>query len=104
MSDTVLEHPLVREYLRELNAACVALPAAQARELREQITAHLDEALPPDPTEARGPGGTRPARPSVLTRRRSERAGTALAGHPDADQDRPASAGGPGYVPPRLPH
>ena len=47
MSDTVLEHPLVREYLRELNAACVTLPAAQARELREQIIAHLDEALPP---------------------------------------------------------
>jgi hypothetical protein len=35
MSDTVLEHPVVREYLRELNAACVSLPVAQARELRE---------------------------------------------------------------------
>ena len=47
MSDTVLEHPLVREYLRELNSACASLPLAQARELREQIAAHLDEALPP---------------------------------------------------------
>jgi hypothetical protein len=47
MSDTVLEHPLVREYLRELDKASLTLPAAQARELREQIAAHLDEALPP---------------------------------------------------------
>jgi hypothetical protein len=48
MSATVLEHPLVRDYLRRLDAACAALPAAQARELRDQIIAHLDEALPPD--------------------------------------------------------
>jgi len=52
MSDTVLENVLVRDYLRELSAACVSLPAAQARELREQITAHLDEALPPSATDA----------------------------------------------------
>jgi len=50
MSDTVLEHPLVREYLRKLNIACAYLPIAQARELREQIAAHLDEALPPGAT------------------------------------------------------
>ena len=50
MSDTVLEHPMVREYLRELNTACVRLPVAQARELCEQIAAHLDEALPPSAT------------------------------------------------------
>jgi len=48
MNDTELKHLLIRDYLRELSAACVTLPAAQARELREQITAHLDEALPPD--------------------------------------------------------
>jgi hypothetical protein len=48
MSETVLEHRLVREYLHALDSACAALPAAQARELREQITAHLDEALPPN--------------------------------------------------------
>ena len=47
MSDTVLEHPLVREYLRELDKASLTLPATQARELREQIAAHLEEALPP---------------------------------------------------------
>ena len=52
MSDAVLEHFLVRDYLRELSAACVTLPAAQDRELREQITAHLDEALAPDATDA----------------------------------------------------
>ena len=52
MSDTVLEHFLIRDYLRELSAACVTLPAAQARELREQIIAHLDEALPPGATGA----------------------------------------------------
>jgi hypothetical protein len=47
MSGTVLEHPLVRDYLRKLDAAGIVLPAARARELREQITTHLDEALPP---------------------------------------------------------
>jgi hypothetical protein len=47
MSETVLEHPLVRQYLRALDSACVTLPAERARELREQIAAHLDEALPP---------------------------------------------------------
>jgi hypothetical protein len=51
MSAAVLEHPLVRDYLRRLDAACAALPAGQARELREQIIAHLDEALPPGATD-----------------------------------------------------
>jgi hypothetical protein len=51
VSATVLEHPLVRDYLRRLDAACAALPAAQARELRDQIIAHLDEALPAEATE-----------------------------------------------------
>jgi hypothetical protein len=48
MSGTVLDHRLVRGYLRELDAVMRGLPAAQARELREQITAHLDDALGPD--------------------------------------------------------
>jgi hypothetical protein len=52
MSVTVLEHPLVREYLRRVDGACAALPARQARELREQIAAHLDEALPPGADDA----------------------------------------------------
>jgi hypothetical protein len=52
MSDTVLENVLVREYLRMLSLECITLPVAQARELREQIAAHLDEALAPDATDA----------------------------------------------------
>ena len=48
MTGTIIDHPLVRDYLRELDVALRVLPAAQARELREQITGHLDEALPPD--------------------------------------------------------
>ena len=51
MKDTVLEHPLVREYLRQLDRASLTLPATQARELREQIATHLDEALPPGATQ-----------------------------------------------------
>ncbi len=47
MSGTALDHPLVRDYLRELGRALAVLPPAQASELTEQITAHLDEALPP---------------------------------------------------------
>ena len=47
MSGTTLDHPLVRDYLRELDFALALLPAAQAGELTEQITAHLDDALAP---------------------------------------------------------
>ena len=47
MSGTALDHRLVRAYLRELDAALRGLPAAQARELKEQITAHLQDALGP---------------------------------------------------------
>jgi hypothetical protein len=48
MSGTALDHWLVRGYLSELDAALGGLPAAQARELKEQIAAHLDDALGPD--------------------------------------------------------
>jgi hypothetical protein len=51
MSETVLERQIVREYLRALDAASAVLPVAQARELREMIVAHLDEALPAEATE-----------------------------------------------------
>jgi hypothetical protein len=47
MSDTVLEHPLARDYLHALDAACAGLPAARARELHDQIAGHLEDALPP---------------------------------------------------------
>jgi hypothetical protein len=42
---TAAEHPLVRTYLAQLDRALVVLPKAQAAELREQISAHLEEAL-----------------------------------------------------------
>jgi hypothetical protein len=43
-----LDHPLVRDYLAELETVLAALPAAEAAELSEQISAHLDDSLPPD--------------------------------------------------------
>src|SRR5262245_47398345 len=43
-----LEHRLVRDYLRDLDAATATLSAAQASELRQQIIAHLDDVLPRD--------------------------------------------------------
>ena len=51
MSGTALDHPLIRGYLRELDAAFAGSPAAQARELREQITAHLEDVLPAGASE-----------------------------------------------------
>ena len=47
MPGTALDHPLVQQYMRELDAALKALPVQSARELREQLTAHLDEVLRP---------------------------------------------------------
>jgi len=47
MNGTVLENPLIREYLKNLDAACARLRVPSARELREQVIAHLDEALSP---------------------------------------------------------
>jgi hypothetical protein len=52
MSGTALDHPMIRQYLRELDAALGVLRPEQARELREQITAHLDDELPPGAAEA----------------------------------------------------
>jgi hypothetical protein len=48
MSRTALDHYFVRDYLSRLDAALRHLPAPQARELRAQITTHLEDALPPD--------------------------------------------------------
>jgi len=47
MSATALDNPLVREYLHEMAAAFARLPARQGDELREQITAHITDAVPP---------------------------------------------------------
>jgi hypothetical protein len=51
MAGTALNHPLVRDYLRELDAALAGLPARQAGELREQIATHLDDVLGPDASD-----------------------------------------------------
>ncbi|HEY2552347.1 MAG TPA: hypothetical protein VGI64_17405 [Streptosporangiaceae bacterium] len=48
MSGTALDHPLVQDYIRRLENALLRLPAKQAVELREQLTAHLDDALHSD--------------------------------------------------------
>jgi hypothetical protein len=45
---TALDHRLVRDYLHQLDAALYTAPSEQARELRDQIAAHLEDALPPD--------------------------------------------------------
>jgi hypothetical protein len=75
MSGTALDHPLVRRYLRDLDAALSGLPAAQARELREQITAHLDDAL--------GPGASDQEVAATLARLGSAAGLAAEAGAPD---------------------
>jgi hypothetical protein len=51
MSDTALDHPLIRAYLQELTEALGSLPPERAAELREQIAAHLDDELPPGATD-----------------------------------------------------
>jgi len=51
MSGIALDNPLVRDYLRELEAALARLPARQAADLREQITAHITDALPHEATD-----------------------------------------------------
>lgn len=48
MSRTSPGHELIRDYIRQLDAALRGVPTAEARELMEQITAHLDDALPAD--------------------------------------------------------
>jgi hypothetical protein len=47
---TRLRHPLIRGYLRELDLALAKLPSEKAVELRQQITAHLQDALPQRPS------------------------------------------------------
>ncbi|HSR85236.1 MAG TPA: hypothetical protein VLM11_13760 [Streptosporangiaceae bacterium] len=48
MSRTAVDHGDVRVYLYRLDIAMRGLPAVQYRELRDQIIAHLDDALPPE--------------------------------------------------------
>jgi hypothetical protein len=51
MSSVTQRDDRVRSYLDKLEQALRILPAPQATELTEQITAHLDEALPPGSTD-----------------------------------------------------
>lgn len=51
MSTVTERDDRVRAYLEDLEKALRALPAPHAAELIEQITAHLDEALPPGSAE-----------------------------------------------------
>ena len=53
MSRSAFDRPAVSDYLRSLDAALPALPADQARELREQIVEHLDDALNADASDQR---------------------------------------------------
>lgn len=51
MSDTALDHPLIRAYLRDLSEALGSLPSQRAAELRDQIAAHLADELAPGATD-----------------------------------------------------
>ena len=51
MTSTTPGHPLVRAYLGELATALAALPPNRANELMDQITTHLEDALPPGAEE-----------------------------------------------------
>ena len=51
MSSVTERDARVRAYLEDLERALRVLPSPQAAELMEQITAHLDEALPPGSAE-----------------------------------------------------
>lgn len=43
--DSIIDHPLVADYLRRLDAAAVVLPPGRRGELREEIRAHVADAL-----------------------------------------------------------
>lgn len=49
---TTTMHPLAAKYLRRLERAARKLPRGERRELVEEITAHLSEAIDPDMSDA----------------------------------------------------
>src|SRR5215469_3315975 len=51
VSRTSHGHELVRSYLSDLDTALRDVSAARARELKEQIAAHLEDALPPEASD-----------------------------------------------------
>jgi hypothetical protein len=48
VSETALVHPLVTRYLKLFDAEASVLPVPRARELREQVVAHIEDAVGPD--------------------------------------------------------
>ena len=48
---TTTAHPLADDYLRRLERAARRLPKSDRDELLAQIRSHVDDGLPPDPTE-----------------------------------------------------
>jgi hypothetical protein len=51
MSETALVHPLVAGYLILFDAEAAILPVNRARELREQVAAHIEDAVGPDASD-----------------------------------------------------
>jgi len=51
MSETALVHPLVAGYLILFDAEASVLPVPRARELREQVVAHIEDAVGPDASD-----------------------------------------------------
>lgn len=49
---TIFTHPAVGKYLAELNAALRERPDGHADDLRDQVRAHIEDAIPPDATDA----------------------------------------------------
>jgi len=83
VTSTSLGHPLVRAYLEELEKSFTGLPPGQARELREQITAHLEDSLTVAASETEvGEVLRRLGRPADLAADAAEQAGSAGLGEP----------------------
>jgi hypothetical protein len=51
MSETALVHSLVAGYLNLFDAEAAILPVNRARELREQVVAHIEDAVGPDASD-----------------------------------------------------
>jgi hypothetical protein len=51
MNETALVHPLVAGYLILFDAEAAILPVNRARELREQVVAHIEDAVGPDASD-----------------------------------------------------
>jgi hypothetical protein len=51
LSETALVHPLVAGYLKLFDAEAAILPVNRARELREQVVAHIEDAVGPDASD-----------------------------------------------------